>query len=45
MKTLDMTVFNVAVINHKLTAREIEDAIYNTFTEMERKDLLVTEIK
>lgn len=38
-----MQKFIVTIAGDKYTAKEIEDAIYNTFTEMEREDVIVTE--
>ena len=31
------------MIGEKRTAQEIEDAIYNTFTELKREEVIVTE--
>lgn len=38
-----MQKFIVTVAGNNLTAREIEEAIYNTVTEMGKEDIIITE--
>ena len=38
-----MQKFIVTVAGERLTAQAVEDAIYNTFTEMQKEDVIVTE--
>lgn len=40
-----MQKFIVTVAGNNLTAQEVEDALYNTFTEMKQEEVIVTESK